>query len=368
MDADGMDTAAPEKVKSEKVKSEKVKSEKVKSEKVKSEKVKSEKVKSEKKESEKKSGKKEEKSPKKGKTQEKSSEVTTAAGDDPQEGTQEFKISGHDGESDLMSRENESPPTRSGEISETPRVLISSMPSSSVLVSSIPPRVISINDSTHDNDSTNDNDSTHDNDSRSSPLLITEDEPSPVLTSGSPTKSAPRSSTRLVIPAIAGILLLAVLVVTRNHKVESKSETVNAPTTTVSATTSATPSPKSPAVMTSTTEGSNRPANPSAPPKAASANGAKHSGPEGILAHYSPTGANIFWKSPRGVSGITGYDIAISSNGVDFKHFATLPPTQHSIAITKVSPSGWVSVKISAVYATGEMVAGKAFGLYGQYA
>jgi hypothetical protein len=88
----------------------------------------------------------------------------------------------------------------------------------------------------------------------------------------------------------------------------------------------------------------------------------------GIVAHYTSTGATIFWQAPAGASGLTSYNVEIAANGGAFKLIATVPATQLSLNITKNGTNGWDSFKISAVYSDGSVVAGKVFGLPGQYA
>jgi hypothetical protein len=89
--------------------------------------------------------------------------------------------------------------------------------------------------------------------------------------------------------------------------------------------------------------------------------------PVGIVAHYTPTGATIFWSAPAGAQGLTSYNVEVAANGGAFKLIATVPATQTSLNITKNAVSGWDSFKISAVYSDGTVVAGKVFGLPGQY-
>ena len=50
-----------------------------------------------------------------------------------------------------------------------------------------------------------------------------------------------------------------------------------------------------------------------------------------------------------------------------FKLIATIPATQLSLDVTEKDTVGWTSFKISAVYSDGKTVAGKIFGLPGQY-
>jgi hypothetical protein len=94
---------------------------------------------------------------------------------------------------------------------------------------------------------------------------------------------------------------------------------------------------------------------------------ASDAAPVGIVAHYTAKGATIFWAPPQGATGLTSYNVAAASNGGEFKLIATVPATQLSLDVTKNGTDGWVSFKISAVYSDGNIVAGKVFGLPGQY-
>jgi hypothetical protein len=92
-----------------------------------------------------------------------------------------------------------------------------------------------------------------------------------------------------------------------------------------------------------------------------------HSAPQGIVAHYTSTGATIFWTAPAGASGLTNYNVEIASNGGAWKLISTVPASQLSLDITKGATDGWCSFRVSAVYSDGKVVGGKVFGLPGQY-
>ena len=90
--------------------------------------------------------------------------------------------------------------------------------------------------------------------------------------------------------------------------------------------------------------------------------------PVGIVAHYTSTGATIFWKADAAATGLTNFNIEVSSNAGAWKLISTVPATQTSLDITKQGTNGWMSFRVSAVYSDGTVVAGKVFGLPGQYA
>ena len=92
-----------------------------------------------------------------------------------------------------------------------------------------------------------------------------------------------------------------------------------------------------------------------------------HEAPVGIVAQYTSKGATIFWRAPAAVDGLTNYNIEISSNGGTWKLISTVPVSQMSLDVIKGAAKGWTSFKISTVYSDSQTVAGKIFGLPGQY-
>ncbi len=198
----------------------------------------------------------------------------------------------------------------------------------------------------------------------SSPVISIDSTPKPasIVSTPAPTTpkepgERPKSSSRVVLWVIIGVVLIAILVVARNHNSTSTPAT------------SATPATSNTPVATPTDTSSSAPqssATPSASPTPAST--ASDLAPVGIVAHYTATGAAIFWAAATGSSGIATYNIEASSSGGPFKLIATVPATQLSLNVTETDNSGWTSFKISAVYTDGAIVPGKVFGLPGQYA
>ena len=94
---------------------------------------------------------------------------------------------------------------------------------------------------------------------------------------------------------------------------------------------------------------------------------ANHEAPVGIVAHYTASGATIFWKAPTASEGITGYTIEISSNGGAFAAAGKVDGAMMEYPVTKSDAAGWSSFKVSTVYSDGQVIAGKVFGLPGQY-
>jgi hypothetical protein len=147
---------------------------------------------------------------------------------------------------------------------------------------------------------------------------------------------------------ILGIVILAVAVIAKGSSTDDEATTV-------------TPTPAA-SESTMPTE--------SASPAASSAPLAAHEAPIKIVAHYTASGATVFWKAPAtATEGITGYNLELrAGNSGEWKLVATVPATQFSQDITKTDATGWAQVKVSTVYSDGEVVAGKIFGLPGSWA
>ena len=136
------------------------------------------------------------------------------------------------------------------------------------------------------------------------------------------------------------------------------------------ATASATPDASASSEMSAAPADSATPAETPTPATttSAAASAATDLAPVGIVAHYTATGATIFWFPAQGATGLTTYNVEASSSGGAFKLIATVPATQISLDVTKNGTDGWTSFKISAVYSDGSIVSGKVFGLPGQFA
>jgi hypothetical protein len=178
---------------------------------------------------------------------------------------------------------------------------------------------------------------------------------SSISTTPRPTTSAPRStptskssgsgsSKAVVVAVVVGILVLAIAVISRNSSSESTTVT---PTPAASESAAPTEQP--------TTQSSGEPIT-------------AYEAPVGIVSIYNETGAMVNWKAPAASAGITGYNVELRDNGVgEWKLVATVPATQFNQQITKNDTAGWVQVKVSTVYADGEVVAGKIHGLPGSW-
>ena len=198
------------------------------------------------------------------------------------------------------------------------------------------------------------------------PSVVTNDSkpPAPLVTSNPVTGPAPveKSSSRVVLWVVIGVILIAILVVARNHKASNV-----APTTTPTPVASATSTPSDTSSPTAMTTPSYAPSAEPTPATTPTASAASDLAPTGIVAHYNATGATIYWYPANKDSAPTTYNVEAASDGGTFKLIATVPSTQLTLNVTETSSDGWTSFKISAVWADGNTVAGKVFGLPGQY-
>lgn len=160
----------------------------------------------------------------------------------------------------------------------------------------------------------------------------------------------PGASGRVIFAVVVGIILLGLIVWAKGNNSNKDVKANPKPT----ATASATPTPTDSASPT-----------PSATDTSATIT--SHEAPQGVVAHYTSTGATIFWKAPTAVDGLTGYNVEISVSNGPWKLISTVPAAQLSLDVKKVSTAGWTSFKVSSVYSDSETVAAKAFGLPGTY-
>lgn len=160
--------------------------------------------------------------------------------------------------------------------------------------------------------------------------------------------AAPKQSTspRVLIAAIIGIALLAIVVISRPA---SDSDTA-APAATPSATESAAP------------EMSEEPT-----PEAVAAVEA----PGRFIGNWKDSTNSVMvitWKAPAATAGLTGYKFETRSGMGEWKEAGTFPATQLSVELTKGSADGSTSFRVSSVYSDGQIATAKAFGFAGQFA
>lgn len=169
-----------------------------------------------------------------------------------------------------------------------------------------------------------------------------------------PTKPsvAPKQGTspRVLIAAIIGIALLAVIVISRPASTSDDAAPVATESAAPEMTEEATPEATEPA----TTE----------PVAAVEA-------PGRFIGNWKDAEKSVMvitWKAPAATAGLTGYKFEVRSGMGEWKESGMLPATQLSIEFTKGSADGSTSFRVSSVYSDGQIATAKAFGFAGQFA
>jgi hypothetical protein len=180
--------------------------------------------------------------------------------------------------------------------------------------------------------------------------------PAPAKPSPAKPSAAPKQGTspRVLIAAIIGIAILAIVVISRPASDSDTAAPVAtesaAPEMTEEATPEATPEETEPA----TTE----------PVAAVEA-------PGRFIGNWKDAEKSVMvitWKAPAATAGLTGYKFEIRSGMGEWKESGALPATQLSIEFTKGSADGSTSFRVSSVYSDGQIATAKAFGFSGQFA
>ena len=184
----------------------------------------------------------------------------------------------------------------------------------------------------------------------------------PAPANSAPAKSAPAkpsaapkqgTSPRVLIAAIIGIALLAIVVISRPA---SDSDTA-APV----ATESAAPEMTEEATPEMTEEATPEATEPVAEVEA----------PGRFIGNWKDSEKSVMvitWRAPAATAGLTGYKFEIRSGMGEWKESGALPATQLSIEFTKGSADGSTSFRVSSVYSDGQIATAKAFGFSGQFA
>lgn len=182
--------------------------------------------------------------------------------------------------------------------------------------------------------------------------IVSTPSPAPVIIPATPTMPAqvkkPGASGRVVFAVVVGIIILGLIVWAKGNNSDSTAKPTPSPTASATATATDTASPTPSASDTSAVL-------------------TAHAAPQGVVAHYTATGATIFWKAPTAVAGLSGYNIEISVSNGPWKLISTVPAAQFSLDVKKENASGWTSFKVASVYEDSMTVAAKAFGLPGRY-
>ena len=169
--------------------------------------------------------------------------------------------------------------------------------------------------------------------------------------------SAPKQGTspRVLLAAIIGIAILAIIVIARPS---SDSETAT-PAPTASATSSESASPA--ASATATPEES-EPATEAV---------TEITAPTRFIGNWKDSEKSVMvitWRSPAAIAGLTGYKFEVRSGMGEWSEAGMLPIDQLSIEFTKGSADGSTSFRISSIYADGQSAVADAFGFAGQFA
>jgi hypothetical protein len=168
--------------------------------------------------------------------------------------------------------------------------------------------------------------------------------------------AAPKQGTspRVLIAAIIGIALLAIIVISRPASTTDDAAPV--------ATESAAPEMTEEAIPEATPEAS-EPAT-TEPVAAVEA-------PGRFIGNWKDAEKSVMvitWKAPAATAGLTGYKFEVRSGMGEWKESGVLPATQLSIEFTKGSADGSTSFRVSSVYSDGQIATAKAFGFSGQFA
>ena len=176
--------------------------------------------------------------------------------------------------------------------------------------------------------------------------------PTPAKPAPAKPSAAPKQSTspRVLIAAIIGIVLLAIIVISRPASTSDDAAPVATESAAPEMTEEATPEATEPA----TTE----------PVAAVEA-------PGRFIGNWKDAEKSVMvitWKAPTATAGLTGYKFEIRSGAGEWKESGILPATQLSIEVTKGSADGETSFRVSSVYSDGQIATTKAFGFAGQFA
>jgi len=177
--------------------------------------------------------------------------------------------------------------------------------------------------------------------------------PAPKAAPAAKPSAAPKQSTspRVLLAAVIGIALLAIVVISRPASQSDDAAPV------ASATSSATPEMSEAAT----------------PEASASATGeavAAVEAPGRFIGNWKDSAKSVMvitWKAPAATAGLTGYKFEVRSNMGEWKETGMLPADQLSIEFTKGSTDGSTSFRVSSVYSDGQSASAKAFGFAGQF-
>ena len=176
--------------------------------------------------------------------------------------------------------------------------------------------------------------------------------PTPAKSAGvSKPSAAPKQGTspRVLIAAIIGIALLAIVVITRPASDSDDAVAPAIPAASESAAPEATeePTPVATEEVVTAVEAPTR-----------------------FIGNWKDSAKSVMvitWKVPTATAGLTGYKFEVRSGVGEWKESGILPADQLSIEFTKGSTDGSTSFRVSSVYSDGQSASAKAFGFSGQF-
>jgi hypothetical protein len=160
------------------------------------------------------------------------------------------------------------------------------------------------------------------------------------------------ASGKVLAAIIVGIILLAVIVVTRPDS--SSDDAIPAPA--ASATAMATEEP--------TEEPSAEPTSDTSSEPVAAVEGPKTIG---NWKDSAKTIMSITWKAPAASAGLTGYKVEIRVNRGEWVVKSEVPADQLAIDFTKTETTGETAFRVSSVYSDGQEAVGNTFGFSGVF-
>ena len=171
----------------------------------------------------------------------------------------------------------------------------------------------------------------------STPKVASQSAPVKPSTSASAPKQG--ASGKVLAAIIVGIILLAVVVVTRPDS--GSDDATPAPAASESAMPTAEPTPEATSAPVAVVEA-----------------------PGNAVINWKDSAQTIMtltWKAPGAVDGLVGYKVEAKVNDGEWVVKAEVPTTQLAYDFTKVSEDGATSFRVSSVYSDGQEVAAKSF-------
>ncbi len=182
--------------------------------------------------------------------------------------------------------------------------------------------------------------------------------PAPKAAPATKPSAAPKQSTspRVLIAAIIGIAILAIVVISRPA---SDGDDV-APVASASATATESAAPEM-----------SEEATPEATEPAATGEAvASVEAPGRFIGNWKDSSKSVMvitWKAPAATAGLTGYKFEVRSGMGEWREAGVLPADQLSIEFTKASTDSSTSFRVSSMYSDGQIATAKAFGFAGQF-